>query len=196
MSDSNEVKGMAARIGAARAFIEMMTGENTNDPKRSGLHATPHRVARAWEHWAGGYDVDIPQLLTTFEDGGENYDQAVSVVDIPFYSHCEHHLAPFFGTATISYIPNGRIVGLSKLSRVLDAYSRRLQVQERITNQVAEALNEHLKPLGVGVRLKARHLCMESRGVRQQGHFTVSTALRGAMAREPSAKAEFLALAR
>lgn len=167
--------------------------ESEDGQRRQGLMDTPIRVAKAWEHWAGGYHVDIPSLFKTFEDGAEGYDQMVSVVGIPFYSHCEHHLAPFFGTATIAYIPDQRVVGLSKMSRVLDAFARRLQVQERITNQVADAFVEHLKPIGVGVRIRARHLCMESRGVCQQGHHTVTTALRGAMT-DQAVRAEFLAL--
>lgn len=162
-------------------------------PGRGGLLDTPRRVVKAWKHWAGGYDIDPKLLLTTFEDGAENYDQMVSVCNVPFYSHCEHHLAPFFGTATIAYIPDSHIVGLSKLSRVLDCYARRLQVQERLTSQVADTLQECLKPVGVGVFIKARHLCMESRGICQQGHYTVTTALRGAFVTD--AKEEFLSLA-
>ena len=167
-------------------------GEN---PERGGLIETPHRVLKAWRHWTSGYDKDIKSLLKVFEDGGETYDQMVLVKDIPIYSHCEHHLAPIIGTVSIAYIPNGKIVGLSKLSRLADAYARRLQVQERLTEQIADALVEHLQPLGVGVLIKARHLCMESRGVCQQGHHTVTTALRGAIKDEPQTRSEFLRLA-
>lgn len=166
------------------------------DPDRGGLLETPVRVAKAWRHWTGGYNIDPGSLLKTFEDGAQGYDEMVAVVRIPFYSHCEHHLAPFFGTATIAYIPNKKIVGLSKLSRLLDAYARRLQVQERLTRQVADALQEHLEPIGVGVLLRARHLCMESRGVCQQGHHTVTCAVTGALKDKPEARAEFLALDR
>jgi GTP cyclohydrolase I len=120
----------------------------------------------------------------------------VVVKDMPFYTHCEHHMAPFFGTATVAYIPAGKIVGLSKLSRVVNAYARRLQVQERLTNQIADAINDNLQPKGVGVVLKARHLCMESRGICQQGSSTVTSALRGVMRDVPEARAEFLDLAR
>ena len=120
----------------------------------------------------------------------------VIVKDIPIYSHCEHHLAPIFGTVTIAYIPNGQIVGLSKLSRLADVFARRLQVQERLTNQIADALQENLDPKGVGVILRARHLCMESRGVCQQGHVTITSALRGALRDSPEARAEFMALAK
>jgi GTP cyclohydrolase I len=167
-----------------------------DDPTRGGLEETPSRVAKAWKFWGSGYERDPLAVLKTFEDGAEGCDEMVLVKDIPFYTHCEHHLAPFFGTATIAYLPDGKVVGLSKLSRVLDIFARRLQVQERLTTQVADALVEGLAPKGVGVVVKARHLCMESRGVCQQGHHTVTSALRGVFKEEPSARAEFLALAR
>jgi GTP cyclohydrolase I len=167
-----------------------------DDPTREGLLETPTRVAKAWEFWGSGYEQDIEAILKTFEDGAEGCDEMVVVKDIPFYTHCEHHLAPFFGTATIGYLPNSKIVGLSKLSRVLKVFARRLQVQERLTTQVADALVKGLAPKGVGVLVKARHLCMESRGVCEQGHHTVTSAMRGVFREEPSARAEFLALAR
>lgn len=166
------------------------------DPTRGGLLETPARVAKAWEFWCSGYNVDVGPLLKTFEDGAEGCDEMVVVKDIPFYTHCEHHMAPFFGTATIAYLPNKKIVGLSKLNRVLNVFARRLQVQERLTAQVADSLMEHLAPLGVGVVIKARHLCMESRGVCQQGHHTVTSALRGVFKTEAAARSEFLQLAR
>lgn len=164
------------------------------DPARGGLVETPQRVLRAWQHWAGGYQKDPADVLKTFDDGAEKCDEMILVRDIPFYSQCEHHLAPFFGTAHIGYIPNGRIVGLSKLSRLLDIFARRLQVQERLTNQVADALAEHLEPLGVGVVIQARHLCMESRGICQQGHSTITSAMRGALLDNPAARSEFMSL--
>ena len=162
------------------------------ETEREGLKETPHRVAKAWKHWCSGYNVDIAALLKVFEDGADNYDQMVIVKDIPIYSKCEHHLADIFGTATIAYIPNGKIVGLSKLSRLADAFARRLQVQERLTSQIADAIVEHLQPLGVGVVIKARHMCMESRGICQQGHHTVTTALRGVIKEQPATRAEFM----
>lgn len=165
------------------------------DAAREGLQETPARVVKAWKHWCSGYNVDIAKLLKTFEDGAENYDEMVLVKDIPIYSKCEHHLADIFGTATIAYIPNGRVVGLSKLSRVADAFARRLQVQERLTTQIADALDEHLRPKAVGVIVKARHMCMESRGICQQGHHTVTSALRGVFKTDPTARSEFLRLA-
>lgn len=165
------------------------------DANREGLAETPARVVKAWKHWCSGYNVDIAQLLKVFEDGAENYDEMVLVKNIPIYSKCEHHLADIFGTATIAYIPNGRVVGLSKLSRVADAFARRLQVQERLTTQIADALDEHLRPKAVGVIVSARHMCMESRGICQQGHHTVTSALRGVFKTDPQARAEFLRLA-
>lgn len=166
------------------------------DAEREGLLETPHRVAKAWAHWCSGYTKDAKSLLKVFKDGGEKYNQMITVADIPIYSKCEHHLADIFGTCTISYIPNGHIVGLSKLSRLADMFARRLQVQERLTDQIADAIEEHLTPLGVGVIIKARHMCMESRGICQQGHHTITTALRGVIKDESSARAEFLQLAR
>ena len=169
-----------------------MIGEDSN---RGGLAETPERVVKAWRYWTGGYDKNPADVLKVFEDGAEKYDQMVVVKDIPVYSHCEHHLAAIIGTATVAYIPNGKIVGLSKLSRLVDIFARRLQVQERMTRQIADALQEHLEPLGCGVVIKARHMCMESRGVCQQGHLTVTTALHGKFKKDPQTRAEFLSVA-
>ncbi len=165
------------------------------DPNREGLLETPKRVLKAWADWTCGYRMDPAAVLKCFGDGSENYDQMVLVKDLPFYSICEHHLAPFFGTATIAYIPDKRVVGLSKLGRVLGIYARRLQVQERITTQVADAIQTHLQPKGVGVLIKARHLCMESRGLSQQGHHTVTSALRGEFMSDEKVRNEFLKIA-
>ena len=167
-------------------------GEDLNRP---GLIDTPNRTAHAWLEWTSGYDVDIPSIFKTFEDGAENVAEMVVVRDIPFYSHCEHHMAPFFGRATIAYIPNGHILGLSKFNRLVDAFARRLQVQERLTTQIAESIMEYLEPVGCGVVITARHLCMESRGIKQQGHSTVTSALRGVFKDEPEVRAEFMQLA-
>lgn len=165
------------------------------DSQRGGLIETPARVAKAWEFWCKGYNEDPMALLKTFEDGAEKVNEMVVVKDIPFYSHCEHHMAPIFGTATVAYIPNGRIVGLSKINRLVDCFARRLQVQERLTTQIADALMEGLAPKGAGVIIKARHLCMESRGVCQQGHSTITSGLRGVFA-DGTVRQEFLALSR
>lgn len=177
-------------IHAATVVLLRCIGEDTG---REGLKGTPMRVARAWEEWTAGYKQKPEDVLkTAFKDGGEAYDEMVLVRDLPFYSHCEHHLAPFFGIAHIAYVPNGRILGLSKFSRLLDIYAKRLQVQERLTAQVADALMNYLAPKGVGVVVRARHLCMESRGIHKQGHETVTTALRGVFLDKPEVRAEFL----
>ena len=180
---------------ASNAVFRLLKYTIGEDLNREGLQETPGRVAKAWKHWTSGYAQDPDALLKVFEDGAEDYDQMVVVKDIPFYSHCEHHLAPFFGRATIGYVPNGKIVGLSKLSRLLNLYARRLQVQERLTAQVAAALLKGLAPKGVGVVIRARHMCMESRGVSQQGHVTITSKLHGTMLTDSSCRSEFMALA-
>ncbi len=163
-------------------------------PAREGLIETPARVAKAWRFWCGGYDQDPAEILKVFEDGAEGHDEMVIVKDIPIYSTCEHHMASIFGRVSIGYIPSGKIVGLSKLSRLVDIYARRLQVQERLTRQIADALVEHIQPVGVGVIMRCRHMCMESRGLCQQGHHTVTSALRGEIRDVPSVRAEFIKL--
>jgi GTP cyclohydrolase I len=179
---------------ALEAIVMRLLSVIDPDPEREGLDETPKRVAKAWQFWTSGYEKTAEEVLKSFEDGAEGVDEMVIVKDIPFYSHCEHHLAPIFGTATVAYIPAGRIVGLSKLSRLVDIHARRLQVQERMTNDIANDLERVLQPTGVGVLLKARHLCMESRGVCQQGHHTITSALRGALRNDPSARQEFMRL--
>lgn len=168
-------------------------GENA---MREGLLETPKRVAKAWAEWCGGYGQDPESVMKVFSDGAEKCDQMVIVKDIPLYSHCEHHMAAIIGVATIAYIPNGKIVGLSKLSRLVDIYAKRLQVQERLTNQIADAIEKYLEPRGVGVVVKARHMCMESRGVCKQGHHTITSALRGVIKECPDSRAEFMELAK
>lgn len=166
------------------------------DPDRQGLTDTPQRVDRAWKHWTSGYAQDPAEILKVFEDGAEQYNELIVVRGIPVYSHCEHHLAPFFGSATVGYTPNGKIVGLSKLTRLVECFSKRLQVQERLTIQIANALMQHVEPLSVGVVIRCRHLCMESRGIRTPGEETVTSALLGEMRANLGLRTEFLALAR
>ncbi|GAB3369351.1 GTP cyclohydrolase I FolE [Massilia agri] len=166
------------------------------DPDRPGLQETPHRVATAWKHWTSGYDQDPVEVLKAFEDGAEEYNELIVVRNIPVYSHCEHHLAPFFGKATVGYLPNGKIVGLSKLTRLVDIFSKRLQVQERMTIQIANALMEVLEPKAVGVVVKCRHLCMESRGIRAIGEETITSAMLGELQPNLALRTEFLALTR
>ena len=161
-------------------------GEN---PDREGLLDTPKRVAKSYKEIFGGYEQDVDSILTTFEN--EGYDEMVTLRDIEFYSTCEHHMLPFMGTAHISYIPSDKIVGLSKLARVLDVYSKRLQVQERLTTQVADILLEKLNPKGVAVMLEAKHFCMLCRGARKQNSKMVTTSLKGVY-EKPEVRAEFL----
>lgn len=194
---AKEIPGEELRIGAGLSreqIIELLLETLTSDNVREGLAETPKRVAKAWAHWTKGYSEDPAAVLKVFEDGAENYDEMVMVKNIPFYSHCEHHLAAIIGTATVAYIPNGKVVGLSKLNRVVDIFARRLQVQERLTSQIADALADNLDAKGVGVVITARHMCMESRGVCQQGHHTLTSALRGAMRDDPATRSEFMAL--
>jgi GTP cyclohydrolase I len=165
------------------------------DPDRPGLVETPSRVAKAWKHWTAGYAQDPAECLKVFEDGAQEYNELIVVRGIPVYSHCEHHMAPFFGSATIGYVPNGKIVGLSKLTRLVDCFSKRLQVQERLTIQIANALMTHLQPQAVGVVIRCRHTCMESRGIRTQGEETVTSAMLGELQPNQALRAEFFALA-
>lgn len=177
-------------ISIPDAIYQLFENTPGEDPEREGIQETPARFAKAWAHWTSGYGEDPASLLKSFEEG--DYDEMVIVKDIPLYSKCEHHLADIFGTATVAYVPSGRVVGLSKLSRLVNVFARRLQVQERLTVQIAEALaTSPLSPKGVGVMLKCRHMCMESRGICQQGHHTVTTALRGIL-KEGEPRAEFL----
>ena len=164
------------------------------DSTRQGLKETPARVAKAWTEWTNGYHKDLSKIFKAFEDGADSYDQIIIVRDIPFYSNCEHHLAPFFGTAHFGYIPNGKIIGLSKIPELINAFAHRLQVQERLTNQIVDAFQEHMQAKGVGLVMQARHLCMESRGKRVAGQSTITSALRGVMLDDASCKAEFFSL--
>lgn len=164
--------------------------------QREGLDETPKRVVKAWKTWFGGYGQEPADILKVFEDGAEGVDEMVIEVDIPFYTHCEHHMAPFFGLASVAYIPDGKVLGLSKMNRLVDLFARRLQVQERLTNQIADAINDNLAPKGVGVLIRARHMCVESRGVQHRGCSTTTSALRGCIKTESDARMEFLTLAK
>ncbi len=177
------------RIEAAMREILLAIGE---DPERDGLEATPARVSRMYAEILAGRDVDPRRHLSvTFE---EDHHEMVLVKSIPFESLCEHHLMPFIGKAHVAYIPKGRIVGLSKLARVLEDYARRLQVQERLTSQVADAIQECLDPKGVGVVLEATHTCMTMRGVRKSGATMMTSAVRGSFRSNAETRAEFQTL--
>jgi GTP cyclohydrolase I len=173
---------------ATRTILE----EIGEDPERVGLWRTPHRVARAWEFLTNGYTANIDKILNgaIFE---EKYDEMVVVKDIDFFSMCEHHLLPFYGRAHIAYIPNGKIVGLSKLPRIVEVFARRLQVQERMTREIATTIVDYLDPIGVAVVCEARHMCMMMRGVEKQNSVTTTSAMLGAF-KEPQTRAEFMTL--
>ncbi len=163
------------------------------DPGREGLLHTPRRVAIAWEFLTHGYTMDIAEVLNgaVFE---EQYDEMVVVKDIDFYSLCEHHCLPFFGKAHVAYIPNGKIVGLSKLPRIVDVFARRLQVQERMTQQIARTIQEHLQPQGVAVVTEASHMCMMMRGVQKQNSATTASAMFGVFKDQVETRNEFMTL--
>jgi GTP cyclohydrolase I len=176
-------------------LVASLLKELGEDPGRDGLLRTPGRVARAYRTFTAGYGEDPVKLLNeaVFE---ESYDEMVLVKDIGFYSLCEHHLLPFFGRAHVAYIPDGRIVGLSKLPRMVEMYARRLQVQERLTTQIAGAIEDLLRPKGVAVVTESIHLCMMMRGVEQQNAFAITSSLRGEFETDPKTRAEFMELIR
>ncbi len=181
--DPDELPGVIARL----------LGELGEDTTREGLVDTPRRVADSLRFLTEGYDLDPAEIVgdALFSDG---YDDMVVVRDISFFSLCEHHLLPFFGRVQVAYLPKGKVVGLSKVPRIVDAFAHRLQLQERLTRQIAEALNEVLEPNGVAVVIEARHLCMEMRGVEKQDSDTLTSCMLGAFRDDPRTRSEFLDL--
>lgn len=173
-----------------RQILEYM-GE---DPQREGLLRTPHRVARAFEYLTKGYAQDPKAIINQAKFTEEDYQEMVLVKDIDFFSLCEHHILPFFGRACVAYIPRHHIVGLSKIPRLVEVYARRLQVQERLTTQIANTLMEELDPLGVGVIIKAEHLCMRMRGVEKQNSIVTTSAMLGAFRTQQVTREEFITL--
>jgi GTP cyclohydrolase IA len=176
--------------GSIESAVRDILREIGEDPERQGLLGTPARVHRMYTELTAGYHVDPVRLLNgaVFD---VDYSEMVVVKDIPFHSLCEHHLLPFFGTAGVAYIPDGRVIGLSKIPRVVEMYARRLQVQERMTQQIADFLMEHLAPKGVGVVLEATHLCAVMRGVRKPGTVMTTSAVLGLFRRNDKTRAEF-----
>jgi GTP cyclohydrolase I len=174
-------------------LIQRLLIELGEDPNREGLVRTPKRVDKALRFLTSGYAADVDAMLNGALFSVD-YSEMVIVRDIDFYSMCEHHLLPFFGKCHVAYIPNGRVVGLSKIPRIVDVFARRLQVQERLTNQIAATLLEKVKPLGVGVVLEARHLCMSMRGVEKQNSFAVTSSMLGSFRSDARTRAEFLDL--
>lgn len=176
---------------AVRTLLRWI-GEN---PGREGLLNTPKRVVKAYEQFFAGYDQDADEILGTVFEEVEGYDDLVLVKDIDFASHCEHHMVPFLGKAHIAYYPNGGVVGLSKLARLVEVYCRRLQTQETMTAQIAEAMMQSLQPFGVAIMIEAEHMCMSIRGVQKNGASTVTTRFTGRF-RDPAEQVRFLTLVR
>lgn len=177
------------RIERAVHEILLAVGE---DPDREGLKGTPQRVARMYaELLSGMKESPEAHIKSAFT---ENYDEIVLLRDIPFYSVCEHHLMPFIGKAHVAYLPRGKVIGVSKLARIVDTYAKRLQLQERLTDQIAEALMKGLKPLGVAVIIEASHSCMTIRGIKKPGSMMVTSSLRGTFRKDPRSRAEVMTL--
>lgn len=190
------------RETAVKMLLGTIPGE---DPEREGLKDTPHRVAMMYEEIFGGYEMDPKAILAKTFDAGKMHDDIdedvdiyanglVIVKDIPFFSHCEHHMVPFVGKVHIAYVPGKRVVGLSKLARLVECFARRLQIQERLTNQIADTINEVLNPAGVMVIIQAEHLCMTMRGVKKPGAKTVTSSVSGVFTTNSDARAEVLSL--
>jgi GTP cyclohydrolase I len=176
-------------------LVESLLVELGEDPERQGLKQTPARVSRALRQLTDGYGVQ-PEDVIAGAVFDQDYDEMVVVKDIPFYSLCEHHMLPFFGRCHVGYLPKGKVVGLSKIPRLVGVFAHRLQLQERLTNDIAEALNRTLLPKGVGVVVEARHLCMEMRGVEKPGGQMITSCMLGTFRRDPRTRAEFLNLVR
>lgn len=179
---------------AAEEAVRLLIKWAGDDPQREGLEETPERVVRAYEEFFAGYHQDPEDILrTTFEET-EGYDEMVVLKAIDFHSHCEHHMVPIVGRAHVAYLPNRRVIGISKLARVVEAYAKRLQIQEKMTSQIANAINSVLKPRGVAVIVEAEHQCMTSRGVHKAGVSMVTSTMLGAFRSDPSTRREFLAI--
>ena len=179
-------------VASVEAAVRRILVEIGEDPEREGLAATPSRVRRMYRELTGGYEVD-PDGLVNDAIFDVDYSEMVVVKDIPFYSLCEHHLLPFFGQAAVAYIPEGRVIGLSKIPRIVDMYARRLQIQERMTQQIADFLMERLEPRGVGVVIEASHLCTVMRGVGKPGTIMTTSHVLGLFRTADRTRAEFLA---
>ncbi|MBL6454941.1 GTP cyclohydrolase I FolE [Belnapia sp. T6] len=178
----------------AEAAVRTLLRWSGDDPDREGLVDTPARVARAYEEFFAGYEVDPVELLARSFEETDGYDEMVVLRDIRVESHCEHHMVPIIGRAHIAYLPAGRVVGISKLARVLEVYAKRLQIQEKLTAQVANCINDVLKPKGVAVVIEAAHQCMTTRGIHKPGVTMVTSRMLGAFRDDPSTRREFLAM--
>jgi GTP cyclohydrolase IA len=178
----------------AEKAVEVLLRWAGDDPAREGLLDTPKRVTKAFEQYFCGYETDPAELLSRTFDEVEGYDEMVVLRDIRFESHCEHHLAPFIGVAHVGYMPNKRVVGISKLARLVDAYSKRLQIQEKLTAQIANTLNDVLQPKGVAVVIEAAHQCMTTRGVHKHGVTMQTSRMLGLFRNDPRTRQEFFSL--
>jgi len=184
--------------GADDEFVQLVRRQLEligEDPDRQGLKRTPERVANSLAWLTRGYEMDVQQVVNGALFDADGASNMIMVRDIELYSLCEHHMLPFYGRAHIAYIPNGKIVGLSKVARLVEVFARRLQVQERLTEQIATALDDVLKPMGAGVVIEAYHLCMMMRGVEKQNSKTITSAIRGSFRSDPRTREEFLTLA-
>jgi GTP cyclohydrolase IA len=177
-------------IAAAEQHVRGLLAYLGEDVEREGLLETPARVVRAMGEHFSGYGQDAAEYLAKTFQEVDGYDELVLVSDIELFSHCEHHMVPFVGKAHVAYIPDGRVVGLSKLARVVDVYAKRLQVQEKLTKQIADAIQKHLKPQGVAVIVQCQHFCMCYRGVRKPGSWTTTSKLHGIFLKDPAARME------
>ena len=190
--DFDDVQGVyAPRL---EALVREQLVEIGEDPEREGLERTPLRVAKAMDFLTSGYSTSVDEVLNDALFDAEGASEMVVVSDVEYYSMCEHHMLPFFGTATVAYLPKDKIIGLSKIARIVDVFARRLQVQERLTNQVADAMADVLDPHGVGVVMEGRHLCMMMRGVQKQESSTITSAMRGTFRTDARTRSEFLSL--
>lgn len=199
-------EGVTEQLNDRETAIKMLLGTIPGeDPEREGLKETPHRVAMMYEEIFGGYEMDPKAILDKTFDSGKMHDVVdedvdiyanglVVVKDIPFFSHCEHHMVPFVGKVHIAYVPCKRVVGLSKLARLVECFARRLQIQERLTNQIADTIKEVLDPEGVMVIIQAEHLCMTMRGVKKPGAKTITSSVSGVFTSNSDARAEVLSL--
>ena len=180
-------------ISKIEKITKQLLTEIGEDPNREGLIKTPYRVSKAWEFFSKGYKENL-DIIINGAIFNEDARDMVIVRDIEFFSLCEHHLIPFFGKAHVGYIPNGKVIGLSKIPRIIDMFSRRLQVQERLTHQIADAINSVLNPKGVSVVMEGRHMCMQMRGVEKQNSFTSTSAMSGQFKKSAETRSEFLSI--
>ncbi len=193
--DQEKKTGRAVTTPTMHDLIREFLTSLGEDPDREGLVRTPERVEKAFRFLTSGYKVDVEEILST-SVFNEKYDEMVLVKDVDLYSLCEHHLLPFFGKCHVAYIPDGKIIGLSKIPRIIEAFSRRLQVQERLTTQISSAIDDTIRPKGVAVVIEAFHLCMRMRGVEEQNAYAITSSMRGIFRQDERTRQEFLHLIR